>query len=354
MSYSTGRADAADREALITLGESVHASFATHRRFDHWFHRHPTGEVHIATVLDEAGRIVGASWVFPLPIRYRNERRVLAQVGELVVHPDHRGGFAYALLARQVNRIASEVAPAHISIVSDATFERHRQARPKSVGTMPWLTRIVDAEGWARAYAGRRGWPSAAVALGALAKGFAPIRRRPRSASLRLATGVDALRGHDPEGAGHEAGLAAIDADPDYLWWRFGPDTGRDYQYLAGESPNGERGLVVYRLTQEGKAFVCFLDCPSTRLAATLLAVIEEQLIGMGGQMLSALVPHQPHITDAFRQRGFLANPARRWRRLEGLWPASLPISIVRHDALPPGLADAQSWAPGLAVHETI
>lgn len=354
--YTTGTATTADREALISLTQASGEGFATHGAFGHWFSGHPHGPVRVAVVRNK-GRIVGACWIFPLRVEHDGRPYQLSHVGNLLVHPEHRGGFAYALLSRRVNAEAAHLAPAHVSFVTERTRERYGATTPGAVTTWPWLVRVLDPEAWAEAYAKRRGQPAVRGVARSIARLLSPaLPAIPRD--VRILEGEAAFdRLGEPLGSAPKRVTPATDAA--YFRWRFGPGTERTYTPLAVEGAGNERAVAVLRIDHWERghtAVLCHSDATSPEAHAALLTACVLRSADEGAAILEALVPSRRTWAQGFRAVGLLPNPGRRWRRLEGLWPAPQSVLVNTHDAsnVPAPITAARSWEPTLQLHETV
>lgn len=354
--YTTALAIVDDGDDLIALTAAVGTGYATPDGFEHWFLGHPLGETRVPVVRDGAGRIVGSCWIFPYEVVSRGESYRLFHVGNLMVHPEHRGTFAYALLARHVNRLAAELAPAHVSVVSPSTFDRHRASWPERVRALPWATRLLDPDGWARDYARARGKSWLLGPATWLARLAAPSLSG--SPDPRMQWGQDAFvqlgRTYS-----EKASTVHPKATPAFLRWRFGPETGRDYRHLSLGESAGSRAEAVIRLDApvgERTAYLCHVDGENTRAVAGVLGEAMRAAFEAGATTLSALLPTSTEMLAAFREVGLRGNPGHAARRFEGLWPPPVPLSVVVHEegAVSSEVRTADRWEPTLTVHELI
>ncbi len=355
-SYTTGTAHAADEEGLIALTRATGMGYATRETFSHWFSKHPHGLVRVAVVRTQ-DEIVGACWIFPLRTTYRGRAYELAHVGNLLVRPDHQGGFAYALLARRVNTEAAHVAPVHASFVTERTRARYAEDDAGGVATWPWHVRVLDPDAWAEAYAERRGKQPGLQAVARSVARFLSPALPPLPNGYRIVDASDASEwldaplSLDPE-------RVTVVTDRAFFRWRFGSGTAREYTYVGVAGPSGERGVAVLRIDRWEKgrtAVLCHSDATSDEAHAALVTAIILRSADEGASTLEALAPSRRAWAQGFRAAGLLPNPGRRWRRLEGLWPAPQPVLVNTHDPshVPAEISAAAKWAPTLLLHET-
>ena len=214
------------------------------------YEQNPAGRAVVAVIRDSLGEVVGFIWVVPLRLRLQGRDCPAATGTNLLIHPQHRNGFAYAKLIRRFERVFEENSiPVHFSFVSEGAYQRQRRGRPQTVSTIPLLLRPLNVETLAQTHFTNRWQRFLISGAGRLLAHF--LFHRKSAASLSdIAIQSVAQFGDDFDEFWRQSAdryPVMVIRDRAFLAWRFAGVSGREYRILVARAEERMLGYVVLR-----------------------------------------------------------------------------------------------------------
>jgi predicted N-acetyltransferase YhbS len=287
------------------------------------FGANPAGPPVLA-LAEHSGQVVGQYALWPTRLRIGKDVLLGAQSLDTMTHPDFRGQGMFTRLARECMAYAEERGvDVLFGFPNAASYPGFvRKLDWDHVGDVPQYVRILRPSGHDRVPT----W--AGPVLDATARLIPSGRRRGATASE---SPPDPLLVERLSTQLQRSGECAVDRSASYLEWRFAPESGRRYTWVADRE--GEAVAIWGRDSNSGRAYLAELVGRSPSSSAAVLAETIRMASDAGCTELVATAS-QGEGPALLRRAGFL-------RR------ASLPL-IVRKlttRVLPGNVHDFRSWS---------
>lgn len=355
--YSIRAGGSGDREAFLSLYETVWRHSRSAAWFDWRFVDNPFTDRVELVVAEDAGRVVGAESLLALPLATPNGTVPVRQPVDWIVHPEHRHRGLFTRMTEQLLSMTAGRAELLFNFPSDALRPGLRKFDWTEVAPVPMRYRVQNATGVCATL------PDDGLGASALTRAATPVVRAVHAVADRLTSSPADVTVERVDGIDTNAiRTVYTETRPDtvhvprtttYLDWRFANPRWDVATYVARRDDRPVATLVVGRETADGIEKALLLDVqPMTTepsRAPAFAAALDAALAELGDvDIVTASARPFPGVLgrrDFLRDDGF---PLDRFATTttHAVRPLSDPADTSGFDA---DVFDADAWTLGLA-----